>query len=487
MSRPVVVVGGGLSGLVVAYRLAQQSVPVVIVEARARTGGVLVCGRVGGRGGPMLDLGAEAMLARRREGVELATELGLADDLVTPAVGTAAIWRSGRLHAMPRTLMGVPGEVRTLNGLLNTDELADLRARGMAPGRPLGPDDVTVGDWVAQRLGTAVRDRLVEPLLAGVYAGSVQRLSLRATLPQLGTIAESGQPVLPAVAQLLDRAAHVPAGSPVFVGIRGGVARLTQRLTEWLAAGDVEIRTATCVTSLLRTGAGWRVGTRRSGDRSALARTGLSGLDESIDASGVVLAVPAPAAARLLAGASTHHRLLAETFRAAEILGRVEVASIGLVSLLLPPGALDAVGRWSGVLVPSVEGRSVKAMTFSSRKWAWVGQAAGGGDVLRLSLGRRGETAALARGDGQLVEVALADASEILGVALSPSAWRVNRWGGGLPQYDVGHLRAVAAVRESIRAVDGLELAGAVFDGVGIPACIATATAAAQRLIDTSG
>ena len=160
---------------------------------------------------------------------------------------------------------------------------------------------------------------------------------------------------------------------------------------------------------------------------------------------------------------------------------------MGLVSVLLAPGALDAVGNSSGVLVPSVERRAVKAMTFSSRKWAWVGQAAGGRDVLRLSVGRRGEVAALTRSDADLVGSAVADARQILGVELTPMAWRVSRWGGGLPQYDRGHLEAVAAVRESVCGVEGLEVVGAMLDGVGIPACIATAAAAAQRLVAGRG
>ena len=192
-------------------------------------------------------------------------------------------------------------------------------------------------------------------------------------------------------------------------------------------------------------------------------------------ADGVVLAVPAPAAARLLAP------LLPA---AAARLGEVRVASLALVTAVLPAGTLDAVAPGlSGVLVPAVEGRLVKAMTFSSRKWDWVREAAGGRDVLRLSVGRAGEEPTLQRGDPDLLAAALGDAADLLGVPLEPVAALVTRWGGGLPQYDVGHLDLVADVRAQVATLRRVALAGSVWDGVGVPACVATASAAATRLL----
>ncbi len=202
---------------------------------------------------------------------------------------------------------------------------------------------------------------------------------------------------------------------------------------------------------------------------------GPAGRGPSVRADGVVLAAPAPAASRLLAP------LLPA---AGARLGDVRVASLALVTAVLPAGTLDAVAQGlSGVLVPAVEDRLVKAMTFSSRKWDWVREEAGGRDVLRLSVGRAGEEPTLQRGDPDLLTAALGDAADLLDVPLEPEAALVTRWGGGLPQYDVGHLDLVADVRAQVATLRRVALAGSVWDGVGVPACVATASAAATQLL----
>ncbi len=454
------VVGGGASGLVAAWRLHRAGVRVVLLEQSGRTGGVL---RVGEVGGATVDLGAESLLARRPEAVDLAREIGLGDDLVHPAATRAAVWSRGALHPMPTgTVMGVPSDPAVLAGLLTDDEVA--RARAEVVGAPL-TDDVGVAELVASRLGQAVVDRLVDPLLGGVYAGRAERLSLRATVPALWPAARDARPLTEVAAEAAAGAAG--RGGPVFAGVRGGVGRLAEELTARLVEGGVEVRTGACVQRVTPDGPRWRV------------ELGPAGRGPVLDVDAVVLAVPAPATARLL-------EPLLPT--AAARLREVRVASLALVTAMLPAGALDDVaGELSGVLVPAVEGRLVKAMTFSSRKWDWVREKASGRDVLRLSVGRAGEERTLQRGDPDLVRAALADAAEVLGVPLEPTATAVTRWGGGLPQYDVGHLDLVADVRAQLSSVPRLAVAGSVWDGVGVPACVATATAAAEELLGSLG
>ncbi len=454
----VAVVGGGISGLVAAWRLQQGGAHVVLLEQSGRFGGVLRRGEVGG---VVLDLGAESVLARRPEAVDLALELGLADDLVHPATARATVWSRGALHPLPAgTVMGVPSGPDALAGLLTPDEVERVRAE---PAAAPEVEDVSVGDFVAGRLGSAVVERLVDPLLGGVYAGRAERLSLRATVPALWPAARDGHPLL------VPRAATagVATGGPVFAGLRGGVGRLAEVLVERLVAEGVEVRTDACVQEVVPSGAGWRV------------VLGPAGRGPALEVDAVLLAVPAPATARLL-------RPLLPA--AAQRLADVRMASLALVTAVLEPGALDGVADGlSGVLVPAVEGRLVKAMTFSSRKWEWVHEAAGGAEVLRLSVGRAGQERSLQRSDDDLVSAALADASELLGVPLVPRAAQVTRWGGGLPQFDVGHLDLVADVGAQVAGVRRLETAGAVWSGVGVPACVATAGAAAARLLDDLG
>jgi oxygen-dependent protoporphyrinogen oxidase len=462
VQRPrLAVVGGGISGLTAAWRLSADF-DVVLLEGRDAVGGVV---RTGDVGGLRVDLGAESILARRPEAVALAREVGLGDDIVHPATASAAVVSRGSLHPLPAgTVLGVPGDPSVLRGIL-TDGEADRAAA--EPGLPHEPvsDDVSVRDWVGGRLGAAVVDRLVEPLLGGVYAGHASRLSLRATLPQLWDAAVEGSSALERVRAVTSSAPPGAAAAPVFAGIRGGVGRLPEALLAGLGTRGVDVRPRTTVRGLRRLPAGWRL---ELGDA---ARAG--GAPATVlDVAGVVVAVPAPAAARLLAG---------EVPAAAAELAAVETASVALVTVVVRRADLAGVGG-SGLLVPPVEGRSVKAATFSANKWAWVDGLAPDVVALRMSLGRAGEAAVLQRPDAELVALACGELAELVRRPVDPVAKRVTRWGGGLPQYDVGHLDRVERVRAAVAAVPGLAVCGSVFDGVGIPACVAAATRAAADL-----
>jgi oxygen-dependent protoporphyrinogen oxidase len=238
--RHVVVVGGGIAGLAAAYKAALAGARVTLLEAEQRTGGKLA---LGGVAGIQVDLGAEAILARRREGTDLAAEIGLGDDLVHPATTAAAILSRGELHPLPGgQLMGVPGDLRALaaSGILSAPALARVRADRILPRTPV-EGDVSVGEYVGRRLGHEVVDRLVEPLLGGVYAGHADRLSLAATVPQLVPLAAAGTPLSTGVKELLAKGAQNGPGGPVFAGIRGGVGRLASALAQ-----DLEKRACRC-------------------------------------------------------------------------------------------------------------------------------------------------------------------------------------------------------------------------------------------------
>ena len=477
----VLIVGGGISGLACAWELSRAlpEATITLLDAGDRPGGKLRREPVAG---VALDVGAESMLARRPEALDLITELGLGTGVVHPVTTSASVWSRGDLHPLPRgTLMGIPSPASSALGILSADEVA--RAEDEQPWDADALDDVSVGDYVAARLGDAVVDRLVEPLLGGVYAGRARLLSLRACLPQVYEAARRGQSLTEAAAAAAASAGASPGASagvavtgtavpdpadrvepaPVFAGLDGGVGRLAEVLTETLRTRGVTVRSGTIVRELHRAADGWSV------------VVGPRPRPERLQADAVVLATPAAATSKLL---SPH---LPDASRA---LREIEYASMAIITLAVGaegPHPVRLPG--SGFLVPAVEGRTIKASTFSSTKWAWTADAATDLSFLRASVGRYGETTDLQRPDEELVAIAVAEVSEALGHQLPRIVdTHVQRWGGALPQYTVGHLDRVARIRAATATAPGLELAGAAYAGVGIPACVASGRASAQAV-----
>ncbi|MDA0567237.1 protoporphyrinogen oxidase [Streptomonospora sp. S1-112] len=469
----VVVVGAGVSGLTAAHRLTRSGFRVTVLEAAPRVGGKLHASPVAG---VPVDAGAESVLARRPEALDLITELGLADRLVHPAPVAASIYSRGRLRPFPAVqVMGVPGDLAGLarSGVLSP--LGTLRAGLdllLPPTPPRG--DVSVAGHIGARMGREVVDRLVEPMLGGVYAGRAERLSLAATLPQIAEAARAERSLLRAVGRAAARQRRererAPGPRPVFASLRGGVSVLVDELARRCGA---DVQTSATVRALTRTPGGWRLAV------GAAAPDAPRQAPREVAADGVVLACPAPAAARLLGDLAPD---------AARDLAGIEYASMAIATLAYPAAAFADPPRQSGFLVSSREGLAIKAATFSSVKWPWLAEelrAAHPGEewvVVRCSIGRAGETALLQRPDDDLAALAAADLARVSGVAGAPAQTRVTRWGGGLPQYDVGHTERVARVRAAVAAHPGLALCGAAYDGVGIPACVAGATRAAADL-----
>ncbi|MFD5944679.1 protoporphyrinogen oxidase [Streptomyces collinus] len=450
----VVVIGAGIAGLAAAHRLLERGARVTVLEASGRVGGKLLPGEVAGA---RVDLGAESMLARRPEAVALARAVGLADRLQPPATATASLWTRGALRPFPKGhVMGVPGTASALAGVVSAEGLARIERDAELPRTEVG-DDVAVGEYVAERLGREVVDRLLEPMLGGVYAGDAYRISMRSAVPQLFQVARTHASLTEGVRELQAKAAAAQQTGPVFMGIRGGIGTLPLAVADSVRARGGEILTRTPVTELRRTPeGGWQV---RSGEREWRA-----------DA--VVLAAPAPAAARLLR---------AENPAAAAELDGVEYASMALITLAYRRSG-TALPDGSGFLVPPVDGRTIKASTFASQKWGWIADENPDLVVLRTSVGRYGETEILQRDDTGLVDVSRQDLKAATGLDATPVATRVTRWDAGLPQYPVGHHARVARIREHVARLPGLAVCGAAYDGVGIPACIASAYAAVDQI-----
>lgn len=444
----VVVVGGGIAGLAAAHALrGSAGLDVTVLEAADRVGGKLRTSEVEGIA---VDEGAESFLARVPEALALARAVGLGDDVVNPASASASLWARGRLRPIPpRTVLGVPSSLSSVRGVLSPAEIVRASVDLVLPEHTSEADE-SVAAAISRRMGPAVVERLVEPLLGGVYAGRADSLSFRATMPQLagddGSLIRAARHALPAE--------NGPA-SPVFATVVGGLGRLAEATAR---ASGAAIRTGITVREIRNDGNGFRL------------VCGATNAAEELLADAIVVAAPPPAASRLLTDVCP----VAST----ELAG-IEMASVALVTLafrrgdLLPPSG-------SGYLVPPSAHRPVKGVTIASAKWAHLD--VGDVTIVRCSFGRHGDSSDLQRDDADLVDAAVDELRLTGRVAAAPIASRGSRWGGGLPQYSVGHLDRVRRIREAVSSVPGLAVCGASYEGVGIPACIRTGQQAADRI-----
>jgi protoporphyrinogen/coproporphyrinogen III oxidase len=457
----VAIIGGGIAGLAAAYALRDAGVAVTVLEGSPRLGGKLAVSPVAGI---EVDAGAEALLARRPEGIGLLAELGLDGERRDPGTTSAGIWTRGQVRPLPRRqFMGVPADPGDLagTGLLSPEGVDRAAADASLPAGPGDDADASVAERVGARMGPEVVDRLVEPLLGGVYAGRCEDLSFQATLAPLAAAAPRFPSLGQAVASLLPAPAQPGTAPPppVFTTLAGGLGTLPPLLA---AASGAEVRTRTTVRELARTAGGWRL------------TIGSAHAPEWLDADAVILALPARPASRLLAGASP---------AAAAALAEISYASMAVVTLAYPDAAFPDPPSGSGFLVPAVDGRAIKAVTYSTVKWPHLRDQGAGLHLVRCSVGRLGDEAILQRDDDDLAALAAIDLATATGVRGRPADVRVTRWGGGLPQYSVGHLDRVARIRAGVAAQPGLAVCGAAYDGVGIPACIASAGKAAAQVL----
>jgi len=491
----VVVVGGGIAGLAAAWEVCTgaardgRAAPVVhVVESDRRVGGKLLSAEVAGR---TVDLAADAFLARRPEATRLCHELGLDDELVAVGATGASLWARGRLRPLPSQLnLGVPTRWWPLarSGILDPAESLRVARDVLLPHRGMREitGDRSVGELVAERLGRPVVERMVDPLVGGIHAGNVDQLSAAATFPLL--LAASHQPG--SLMHRLGRARSAPpqqpgpgpgsgSGTPLFWSLAGGTADLADRLALALSAHGVTIHTGVRVDAVHDS---WGAG--RKGPRWRLDLAGIPGTaggpgpgGGSLTADGVVLAVPAPEAAVLLAPHAP---------RAAGLLSTVEYASVAVVTFTVPRLSVQSRLSGTGFLVPrmsTVDGRPalVTGCTYLGRKWPHLARP--DDELLRASVGRFGDERHRDLDDDELCASAFGDLAAILGIGGTPLHSRVTRWDRAFPQYPVGHLIKVAQIEQEVAGLGGLAVAGAALRGVGIPACVASGRGAGERVL----
>lgn len=439
----VAVVGGGISGLAAAWELSSDpATEVTVFEASDRPGGKIRTSSFAGRA---VDEGADAFLRRVPDALQLCDEIGLTD-LVAPAHGRAMVWVDGALRPLPGGLvLGVPARFDELaeSGILTHWGLARALAEPELEGEPL-VGDTSIGSLISRRYGNEVAQRLVGPLLGGINAGSIDDMSLDAVVPQLAAAAHRSTSLTTALAESLAATTGGAEGAmpPVFAAPPNGMSELVDHLVAALAGRGVTIRTHHPVTEL-----------------------------PAHD--GIVITTPADVAARLVAPQSE---------RAAAVLSDIEFASVVFTTLAFRradiPGDLDA----SGFLVPRDAGLTVTAASWSSTKWD---RLAGDPVILRVSMGHANDAEAIDLSDDEVLRRIASDLATTMGITAAPVEHRITRYPNGFPQYAVGHLDRIAELEDALRGdAPHLAVCGMAHRGVGIPACIREARAAAAALRD---
>ncbi len=467
----IVVIGGGLSGLTTAYRIVERArlerrpVEVVVLEAKDRIGGTISTRRADGF---TIEYGPDSFITNKPQALALCESLGLRDRLLgtDPHHRRSFVIREGRLLPVPEgfVLMApnrlgpiLTSPILSLKGKLRL--LLDL----VRPRRSEDDDDESLASFVKRRLGREALDRLVQPLVGGIYTADPNELSVKATLPQFvemervhgslirGALHQARQ------ARWAERHAS-GARYGMFVTLSEGMDTLPRALAAALPPGSV--RTSTSV---------------RRVSRNEPASPWLVELLDGppIEADVVVLSTEAHASARLLDGVDPD---LALQLRA------IPYASSAIINVAYPRDRVSHPLDGFGFVVPAIEKRSILAASFLSVKFP--SRAPAGTVLMRIFVGGATQPELFDRDDEALKTIVRAELHELLGTHGEPLFIEVARHPRSMPQYTLGHLDRVAALRRRASRIPRMILGGNAFDGVGIPDTVRAAEAAAVAALD---
>ncbi|WP_027091270.1 protoporphyrinogen oxidase [Cohnella thermotolerans] len=470
--RRVAILGGGITGLSAAFYLKRQAseqgrdIQVTVLEKSGRLGGKVNTLR---KRGFVIERGPDSFLGRKLPMLHLARELGLLGELVgtNPQAVKTYLAMNGRLQPMPKGLnLGIPNDLGAFARNSVVSPLGKLRALDELRLPPKTDDaDETVGAFLERRLGREMVERIAEPLLAGIHAGNLYRLGLRATFPQFAEMerkygsvirgmieARKLAPVAGAKAAEARSAAVGGARIPptAFLTFRNGLSTLIETLEERLRADGADIRLGAEVTALRQSAGGAPAYRLELADGSAA------------EADAVLLALPAYATGELLA-----------PFVDVEALN-IEHASVANVVLAYDARGFDHKLDGSGFLVPHSEGRTITASTWTSSKWGHTAPA--GKRLVRCYVGHADDASAVELPDEELTAAVRRDLRDLMGLTAEPEFVEITRLRRSMPQYPVGHVERLAAFKRRLEErLPGVYATGAAFDGVGLPDCVAMA------------
>jgi len=471
--KQVAIVGGGIAGLATAFtlqeRAAEAGFPLActLIEAESEWGGKVVTHRVGEL---IIEAGPDSFLSQKPWALELCGKLGLSGQLINTNEfqKKTFVFSRGRLRELPEGLVViVPTKLGPLfrSGLLSWSGIARMALDLVIPARR-GAGDESLASFFRRRLGHEAFERLVEPLMAGIYAGDAEQMSLRATFPRFLDIEQQHGSLIRGM--LAGRKLTRPAarlGSPnrtMFVTLQNGLGEMVQALVGRIAGAGATLMPARQVEAI-------RVRSDRPGvwTYEVVLENG-----SAVSAEAVVLATPAFVSAELVRPLSP---------ASARLLDTIPYVSTATVSLAYDGGALGPSVGGFGFVVPRTEGRELIAATWTSLKWAH--RAPPRQALIRCYVGGVGREAILKADDETLVRRVRAELRSMAGIASEPTYVEVNRWERGMPQYTLGHLDRLEEIKVSLSNYKGLYLTGAAYRGVGIPDCIRDGSETAAEVI----
>jgi oxygen-dependent protoporphyrinogen oxidase len=469
--RTVVIVGGGISGLATALSLHEKAtkanLPIhcAILESDTSWGGKIVTHRVGEI---VTEAGPDSFLSQKQAGLDLCMKLGLADQLInTNEMGKkASVLYGGRLHDLPEGLLSfVPKQLGTFfrSGLLTWTGLARM---GLEIAVPSGPStgDESLAAFLRRRFGVQAFERVLEPLMAGIYAGDAEQMSLRATFPRFFELEQQHGSIVRGMMAAKKTASSASTDQPrrtMFVSLKNGLSDLVTALTSRLTQQGVELRVGARVEAL-------RVRSHEIGRwmYDLILQDG-----SALSADGVVLATPAYVSADLL-------RPL--TPMAGGLLDMIPYTSTATVAMAFPRTQTSSIEGF-GFIVPRTEQRHVIAATWTSLKWPY--RAPADQLLVRCYVGGVGREEILQLDDAALTAKVREELAAVCGIRVEPSYTEVNRWWKAMPQYTLGHLNRLAQLEAAVSRYPGLILTGAAYRGVGIPDCIRDGAVASERIV----
>ena len=462
-TRHVTIVGGGIAGLAAAFYLQRKAaergidVAYALFEATPRLGGKVVTHR---EDGFVVEGGPDSFITQKPWGLQLCRDVGLEDQMIpcNEAAQKVYVVHRGRLVLMPA---GFRLAVPTKWGPFARTPLLSFRGKlrvAMDLAIPSRRDeaDESIGDFVRRRFGREALESMAGPIMAGIHVADPEALSLLATYPMFAEMERKHGSLIRGFTRARKARAGRPPPPPLFMSFRDGMQTLTDRLAAALT-GDV--RTGAKVAALQRTPAGYDV---------------LTGNGAGLSTHAVILAVPAGAAADLLA---PHDATLSQGLRAMRSVSTA-VLSLGIPCRDLPQGRpLDGFG----FVAPHKENRSLLACTWSSTKFA--SRAPPGMALVRVFVGGALQEPVAHQPDDELRRLVRSELSDLMGLRGEPVLEDLFRWPNGNPQYDVGHLDRIAALEERLRGLGGLHLAGSAYRGIGIPDCIESAVRSVDEVL----
>ena len=462
--KRVVIIGGGITGLAAAYYLQKEKkesnldIDITLIEASNRLGGKIQTLR---RDGFTIERGPDSFLARKLSAGRLVKEVGLEDQLVHNSTGQAYILLKGQLHPMPEgSVMGIPTKLSPFvtTGLFSPIGKMRAAADLILPASNNGGEDQSLGSFFRRRLGDEVVENLIEPLLSGIYAGDIDKLSLQSTFPQFQQVEEKYRSLILGMKQTTPKQKPAPAQKKkgMFQTLRGGLQTLVDGLEEKL--DQVNILKAVKVDNI-----------KKAGEHYSLSLSN----GRTIECDNVIISTPHHATTSLISGAD----YLAP-------LQQMSSTSVATIAMAFDESALKQDIDGTGFVVSRNNDYTITACTWTHKKWPHTTPE--GKVILRCYVGRVGEEAIVDQSDEEIKKVVLDDLNKIMEVGADPEFTIVTRWREAMPQYAVGHKKMLQQMNERLSEdMPGVYLAGSSFEGVGLPDCIDSGEAAVKAVLSS--